>query len=78
MTREWLPSTIPYKVDVVSIRESLRDWYFSEESGGMFLSQFARDQYFRLPNDPESAITSGVGSSAGPDKPPIPREMPDT
>lgn len=43
MPREWLHSTVPCKVEVISIRESLRDWYFGEESGGMFLSQPARD-----------------------------------
>ena len=58
MPREWLPSTIPCKVDVISIRESLRGWYFGEESGGMFLSQPARDQYFRLYDELESAIAS--------------------
>jgi hypothetical protein len=47
-------------VGVISIRESLRDWYFGEESGGMFLSQPARDQYFRLYNELESAI-AGLG-----------------
>jgi hypothetical protein len=26
MPREWMPSTIPCKGDVISIRESLRDW----------------------------------------------------
>ncbi|MGH3267531.1 MAG: hypothetical protein ACRDN1_00420 [Trebonia sp.] len=56
MPREWLPSTIPCKADVILIRESLRDWYFGEESGGMFLSQPARDQYFRLYYELESAI----------------------
>ncbi len=63
MPREWLPSTIPCKVNVISIRESLRDWYFSEESGGMFLSQPARDQYFRLYDELESAI-AGLGDDA--------------
>jgi len=63
MPREWLPSTIPCKVDVISIRESLRDWYFGEESGGMFLSQPARDQYFRLYDELESAI-AGLGDDA--------------
>ena len=56
MLREWLPSTIPSKVDVISIRENLRDWYFGEESGGMLLSQPARDRYFRLYDELESAI----------------------
>jgi hypothetical protein len=56
MPREWLPSTIPCKMDVISIRESLRDWYFGEESGGMFLSQPARDQYFRLYDELETAV----------------------
>lgn len=56
MPREWLLSTIPCKVDVISIRESLRDWYFGEESGGMFLSQPARDRYFDLYDELESAI----------------------
>ena len=63
MPREWLPSTIPCKVDVVSIRESLRDWYFGEESGGMFLSQSARDQYFRLYNELEGAIAGLQGDT---------------
>jgi hypothetical protein len=63
MPREWLPSTIPCKVDVISIRESLRKWYFGEESGGMFLSQPARDLYFRLYNELERAI-AGLGDDA--------------
>lgn len=54
MPREWLPLTIPCKVDVISIRESLRDWYFGQESGGMFLSQPARDRYFRLYDELEA------------------------
>jgi len=61
--REWLPSTIPCKVDVISIRENLRDWYFGEESGGMFLSLSARDQYFGLYEELERAIT-GLGDDA--------------
>jgi hypothetical protein len=65
MPREWLPSTIPSKVDVISIRESLRDWYFGEESGGMFLSQPARDWYFRLYDGLESAI-AGLDDDAEP------------
>ena len=63
MPREWLPSTVPCKVEVISIRESLRGWYFGEESGGMFLSQPARDWYFRLYNELESAI-SGLDDDA--------------
>jgi hypothetical protein len=58
MPREWLPSTIPCKGDIISIRESLRNWYFGKESGGMFLSQPARDWYFRLYNGLENAIAS--------------------
>lgn len=63
MPREWLPLTIPCKVDVISIRESLRDWYFGEESRGMFLSQPARDRYFRLYDELESAI-AGLNDDA--------------
>jgi hypothetical protein len=63
MPREWLPSTIPCKVNVISIRESLRDWYFGEESGGMFLSQPARDRYFGLYDELESAI-AGLSDDA--------------
>ena len=65
MPREWLPSTVPCKVEVISIRESLRDWYFGEESGGMFLSQPARGWYFRLYNELESAI-AGLDDDAEP------------
>ena len=50
-------------MDVISIRESLRDWYFGEESGGMFLSQPARDRYFRLYDELESAI-AGLNDDA--------------
>lgn len=63
MPREWLPSTIPCRADVISIRETLRDWYFGEESGGMFLSQAARDEYFRLYYALERAI-AGLGDDA--------------
>ena len=63
MPREWLPSTIPHKGDVISIREGLRGWYFGEESGGMFLSQPARDRYFRLYDGLETAI-AGLGDDA--------------
>lgn len=63
MPREWLLSTFPCKMDIISIRESLRDWYFGEESGGMFLSQPARDQYFRLYEELENAI-AGLGDDA--------------
>ena len=63
MAREWLPSTIPRKEGVISIRESLRDWYFGEDSGGMFLSLPARVQYFRLHNELEKAI-AGLGDDA--------------
>jgi hypothetical protein len=63
MPREWLPSTIPRKEDVISIRESLRGWYFGEESGGMFLSQPARDLYFRLYYELEGALI-GLGDDA--------------
>jgi hypothetical protein len=63
MPREWLPSTIPCRGDVISIRESFRDWYFGEESGGMFLSQPSRDEYFRLYYELEHAI-AGLGDDA--------------
>lgn len=65
MPREWLPATIPCMMDVISIRESLRDWYFGEESGGMFLSQPARDRYFLLYDEIESAVAS-LGDDAEP------------
>jgi hypothetical protein len=42
MPREWLPSTIPARW-TSSQFGSLRDWYFGEDSGGMFLSQPARE-----------------------------------
>jgi hypothetical protein len=63
MPREWLPSTIPCKADVISIRESLREWYLGIESGGMFLSQPARDQYFLLYNELEVAIAGLAGNA---------------
>ena len=63
MPREWLRSTFPCKVDIISIRESLRDWYFGEEGGGMFLSEPAREWYFRLYDELERAV-AGLASDA--------------
>jgi predicted ribosomally synthesized peptide with SipW-like signal peptide len=49
--RQWLIVETPRRPDLHKIREQLHSWYFSEQAGGMFLSQEARETYFSLQNE---------------------------
>jgi hypothetical protein len=44
----------PRRSDLLEIREQFHNWYFSEQAGGMFLSQAAREAYFFLQNELQS------------------------
>lgn len=48
--RQWLSSSVPDQARLRDIRETFHSWYFSEQAGGLFLSQAARDAYFALQN----------------------------
>jgi hypothetical protein len=52
MPREFLET--PRRSDLRDFRGQFHDWYFSEQAGGMFLSQAARDAYFALQNELQS------------------------
>jgi hypothetical protein len=44
----------PQRSDLLDFREQFHNWYFSEQAGGMYLSQAARDAYFALQNELQS------------------------
>ena len=48
----------PRRPDLHKLREQLHYWYFSEQAGGMFLSQEAREAYFSLQNE---LLTTAAG-----------------
>jgi hypothetical protein len=53
--RQWRMSDAPSRVELLALREQFHNWYFSDQAGGMFLSQAARDAYFLLQNHLQSA-----------------------
>jgi hypothetical protein len=55
--REWRPDAVPSRAELRRIREEFHGWYFGDDAGGMFLTDMARDLYFRLQNGLEA--TSG-------------------
>jgi hypothetical protein len=67
MPREF-PET-PRRSDLLDFRKQFHDWYFSEQAGGMFLSQAARDAYFTLQNELQSVAgrMSADSELVGPD-----------
>ena len=60
---------IPWRSDLLDFRQQFHDWYFSEQAGGMFLSQAARDDYFTLQNELQSVAgrMSADSELVGPD-----------
>jgi hypothetical protein len=52
--RQWLTVETPRRSDLHILRERLHDWYFSEQAGGMFLSQAASEAYFLAQNELQS------------------------
>src|SRR5512133_3964341 len=58
LPREWGTPGAPDRVDLVATRERFHGWFFGEEAGGMFLSQGAREVYFELQNELQSAAGS--------------------
>jgi hypothetical protein len=63
MPREWLEETLPSRLELTAMRETFRDWYFSEGASGMFLSQGSRDQYFLLIDALETARAGLTGDT---------------
>lgn len=57
--REWRPDAVPSRGELRRIREEFHGWYFGEEAGGMFLTEVARQLYFRLQNGLETAASRG-------------------
>jgi hypothetical protein len=47
--REFLET--PQQSNLLDFRKQFHNWYFSEQAGGMYLSQAARDAYFALQNE---------------------------
>lgn len=47
--REWRP-TEPSRGQLIEFRERFHGWYFGDEAGGLFLTERARQAYFRLQN----------------------------
>jgi hypothetical protein len=59
--RQWILKNAPNREELVSLRERFHAWYFSEQAGGMFLSQAARDAYFGLQNELQMAASHVSG-----------------
>jgi hypothetical protein len=51
LPRQRLVIETPRRADLHKLRGQLHNWYFSEQAGGMFLSQKARVAYFSLQNE---------------------------
>jgi hypothetical protein len=48
LPRESKPGEEPSRSDLAQMRETLHEWYFGEEAGGLFLTTDARKTYFDL------------------------------
>lgn len=48
--REWRPTEIPTRQDLLEFRERFHNWYFGIDAGGMFLPGETKDRYFKLQN----------------------------
>jgi hypothetical protein len=55
LPRQWSLREPPGRAELLELRKRFHNWYFSERAGGMFLSQAARDAYFLLQNNLQSA-----------------------
>ena len=60
--REWRPAD-PSRAELLEFRERFHDWYFGEEAGGLFLTERARQAYFRLQNQLQQEGTRDGGST---------------
>jgi hypothetical protein len=48
--RQWILTNPPNREELLVLRKRFHEWYFSEQAGGMLLSQAARQAYFGLQN----------------------------
>lgn len=48
--REWLPGEEPTRSEILALRQTLHEWYFGPDAGGMFLTEAGRSAYFALAN----------------------------
>jgi hypothetical protein len=59
--RQWKEELPPTRSTLHAMRLGFHDWYFGSVAGGMFLSRPARDAYFALQNELQSAVASLPG-----------------
>jgi hypothetical protein len=57
LPREWGAPGPPNKRQLLAVRERFHSWFFSENAGGMFLSLAAREAYFALQNELQTAAS---------------------
>lgn len=60
LARYWRPGQEAGREDLISLSETLHDWYFGEEAGGLFLTQAAKTQYLLLQNALTDVASAGA------------------
>jgi hypothetical protein len=55
--RQWILTNPPNREELLVLRKRFHEWYFSEQAGGMLLSQAARQAYFGLQNELQEAAS---------------------